>query len=263
MTTRLCLIGNSHLVALQDALADRPDQWPMDCTFLAFRGEAARDLEISHGILRPGSAPARAQMRERSGIDEVDLTTFDAIAVVGFSLKMQHAQRLWTDARWPGLPSLDETEDIAGMGVTFISRQAAHASLSHQFQNLTGFDLAARIAIAVDCPVYVIGQPRLHARVRHHPMGQAFGVSRAIKCGDAKGIAELFVAASEDVARMSGVRVLHQPERTVVRHILTDPPYMRTPVGGTEGTDQTLDLKHSNAAYGALMLDQLAEAVCP
>ncbi|SMY08671.1 hypothetical protein [Flavimaricola marinus] len=263
MTTRLCLIGNSHLVALQEALAARPDHWPLDCTFVPFRGTAARDTEIVNGILRPTSDEARAQMRQRTGAEEVDLTVYDAIAVVGFGLKQQHAQTVWKDARWPGLPSLERQDDLASMRPTMISRRAAEAGLSGYLQSLTGFDVAARVAAAMDCPVYVIGQPRLHARACHHPMGQFFGLSRAIKMGDAAEISDLYETASAAAAGSTGVSVLPQPRETIVDHILTDPPYMAgsARIRGEHGETERDDFKHPNAAYGALMLDQLASVV--
>lgn len=263
MTTRLCLIGNSHLVALQSALAERPGDWPFDCTFVALRGDAARDVSVAGGILRPLTDAVRDQLRTRSGTDEVDLHAFDAIVVVGFGLKQQHAQTVWKEARWPGLPSLERQEDLAAMAPTLISRRAAHAGLCGYLSTVSGLDLAGRIAAEVACPVFVIGQPRLHARARSHPMGQFFGLARAIRMGDAAAISDLFEAASAEAAGARGVSVLPQPPQTIVDHILTDPPYMAgtATVRGKDGPETREDFKHPNAVYGALMLDQLAGAI--
>jgi hypothetical protein len=263
MTARLCLIGNSHLVALQAALAAEPERWPLDCRFVPFRGDAVADIAVTDGILRPTSEAARAQMRQRTGAEAVDLRGYDAIAVVGLGLKAQHAQSLWKEARWPGLPSLDAEEDLAALRPALISRRAAEAALTGALSAVTGFDVAARIAGAVACPVHVIGQPRLHAGARHHPMGQFFGLSRAIRAGDAAAISDLFEAASAAAAGACGVTVLPQPRRTIVDHILTDPPYMAgtARVRRKDGVTEIPDFKHPNAAYGALMLDLLANAV--
>lgn len=265
MRARLCLIGNSHLVAVQAALAADPGRWPLDCRFVPFRGEAVVETDIAGGVLRPVTETARAQMRQRAGAEAVDLRAFDAIAVVGFGLKAQHAQTLWKEARWPGLPSLTEAADLAEMRPVLISRAAARAGLAAMLGAVTGLVMAARIAAAVPCPVVVIGQPRLHARVCAQPMGRFFGLSRAIKAGDAPAISDLFEAASAAAARACGAAVLSQPRQTIVKDILTDPRYMAgtVRVRRTDGVADVPDFKHPNAAYGALMLDQLAQAVAP
>lgn len=260
---RLCLIGNSHLVSLQEALAPGPERWPLRCTFVPFRGDAVMTTRIDGGVLRPTAPKARRQMRHYAGVEAVDLAAFDAIAVVGFSLKLQHALDLWRDARWCGLPSLATVADLADMGPTLVSWEAAVAALSGQLAGLTGFALAGRIAAAVDRPVLLIGQPRLHAAAQSGPVGRRFGIPRAIGMGDAAAISALFVAAADRAAAQSGARVLHQPVRTVMDDILTDPAYMAGQIDVTQGGQRIRrdDLKHPNAAYGALMLDALTLAV--
>jgi hypothetical protein len=261
MTARLCLIGNSHLMAVQAALAATPGRWPFECSFVPFRGDAVAQTEVVGGILRPVTDAARAQMRERAGTEAVDLRRFDAIAVVGLGLKAQHAQTLWKEARWPGLPSLDAEEDVAAMRPVLLSRPAALAGVVGLLRSVTGFDVAARIAAALPCPVYVIGQPRLHAAVCDAPMGRFFGLSRAIRAGDAAGISALFEAAGATAAADCRVTVLPQPNRTIVDHILTDPAYMAgvARIRRKDGVREQPDFKHPNAAYAALILDRLTQ----
>ena len=260
---RLCLIGNSHLVSMQEALADWPDRWPMACTFVPFRGDGVLGIEVTGGVLRPTAPRSRMQMRKYAKMEEVDLRGFDAIAIVGFSLKMQHALTLWKDARWSGLPSLEDVEDIASMTPILISRAAAEAGLSGYLQGLTGFDLAARIAAEVDARVLLIGQPRLHANARTEVIGRHFAMPRAIAMGDGPAISALFEAAAERAAARCGARVLHQPGETVEQDILTAPDYMAGQIEVTRDGKRVTrdDVKHPNARYAALMLDALAGAM--
>lgn len=260
---RLCLIGNSHLVSLQEALAARPQHWPLACTFLPFRGDGAMGTVITGGVLRPGNAKAHRQMQHYAGVTEIDLAAFDAIAVVGFSLKLQHALSLWRAARWSGLPSLMLVDNLADMDPALISRAAAEAALSAYLEGLSGFELAARIAAEVTCPVLLIGQPRLHSRTRTEPIGRQMAIPRAITMGDGPAISALYEAASDRAAAASGARIVHQPALTVQDDILTSARYMAGQIEVSEAGARVKkdDLKHPNAAYGALMLDAVARAV--
>ena len=72
---RLLLIGNSHVVPLNQARDAQPDRWAgTRMTFCGFRGEASRDLALEDGAL-VGRGTAADQMRQATGRDALALGT--------------------------------------------------------------------------------------------------------------------------------------------------------------------------------------------
>jgi len=265
MTHRICLIGNSHLVALQQALTDHPAPWAgVDMQFVPFRGTTVLETRIEDGRLRPESETARTQMEMRVGTLEVDLAAADAVVVVGLNVKAQHVQTFWKEARWPALPSVAAAEDLASMEQTLLSDSAALAGVSGYLATFCGFEFAARVARTVDRPVVLIGHPRLHQQAKFQQTGKFFGLGRAIASGDAPRLSALYAAACEAVAAQHGIAFLHQPPQTVHQHLMTRGAYMagEIEVNQPDGSRRLRqDLSHPNARYGALMLGQLAEVL--
>lgn len=263
---RLCLIGNSHLVALQDALQARPGGWPLECTFVPFRGNGMEGTAVEDGQLRPVSDKAMRQMKKYMGAEAVDLAGFDAFAVVGYSLNTRHALAWWREARWPGLPSLEAVEDLAGLEPALVSRPAAEAALGAYMAEMTGFIVAGRLRAATGKPVFIIGQPRLHEDARTDPVFSGSGLRRVIGTGDGPVLSALHEAAAGRAAQSRDIRAVPQPHQTLKAGFLTDRRYMAGEIQVTrEGKRVNKhDLKHPNAAHGALTLDavtaMLAEA---
>jgi len=257
--TRLCLIGNSHLIALQQSLQETPERWPgLTCTFHGFRGRTALNTQVQDGVMTPTTDGARDQMLRFSGQARLPLDGHDAFAVVGLNLKILHAMTFWKVARWHALPSIRMASDLADLPHAVISRMAAIAGLAGFVAGLTGMVLAQRLASALGRPVYVIGQPRLHRAALWGEQGAFFGLGRAIVNGDGPALAQVFDAAMTRATGAVGAVWLPQPAPTIHDHLLTRPRFMlgqvRDPASGAMRPDHT----HPNARYGALVLDQLA-----
>jgi len=262
MTVSLCLIGNSHLVALQSALNARPGQWPgLDCRFVAFRRRTALESRIEDGVLVPASAAARFQLGYFSGAETFPLDGFDAFAVVGLNVKMLFSLALWKCARWSGLPSLAAQASPADLPHPLISAPAARACLAANLSDLVGFVMARRLAGGCGKPVLIVGQPALHRKAIWTGKGTYFGIGRAIQTGDAPQIAALYDTAAAQAAARIGARFLPQPDRTRFSDVLTRPGFMLGTLPGRVGREARPDHTHANAAYGALVLDQLAAAL--
>ena len=262
MTVSLCLIGNSHLVALQSALLAQPDRWPgLNCRFVAFRRRTALESRITDGALVPDSPAARFQLGYFSGAETLPLGDFDAFAVVGLNVKLLFSLALWKGARWSGLPSLAAQTTLSDLPFPLISPPAALAALRANLSGLVGFVMARRLAEGCGKPVLILGQPALHRRAIWTDKGTFFGIGRAIQVGDAPQIAALYDAAATRAAEQIGARFLPQPSRTKVSHLLTRPGFMLGALPEREGRISRPDHTHANAAYGALVLDQVAEAL--
>lgn len=257
MPRSLCLIGNSHLVALQSALAADPDGWPdLALRFHGFRGRTVLETVIEDDVMVPLTEAAGDQMQRYSGAGTLPLLGYDAFVVVGLNVKILPALTLRKESRWPALPSLAAVEDIAALDQTLISDQAACAILSRVLQASAGFLLAARLRAAFDRPVYIIGHPCLHPAAGGDRYGLHYGIPRTISNGDGPAINQLFRRAVNHAAGAIGARFIHQPTQTLRHALWTDPAFM----AGAR-PDGTMDLGHPNAAYGALMLNTLAQTV--
>lgn len=265
MTMRICLIGNSHLVALQDALAAQPGRWPgLACRFIGFRGNTVLETRVADGQLRPVTAAARAQMRRLSGTLSEDLRSHDALVVVGLGLKSLHAMTLWKEAVWTDLPSLAAVPDLAAMPRALLSRPAAERALAGQLARFPALRVARQLRAAVDRPLWLIGCPGLHAAARESTRARHYAMPEALAAGDGPAIAELHRAACDRAAAALEAVFLHQPDHTVQDWLFTRADFMagRVTVQGADGKAKVqADITHANAAYGALMLDRLAEAV--
>jgi len=260
--TRLCLIGNSHLIALQEALQAEPARWPgLDCTFHGFRGRTVLNTRVQDGVLVPTTDGARDQMQRYSGQARLEVAGQDAFAVVGLNLKLLHVMTFWKDARWHALPSIRQVPDLAALPHALISRMAAIAGLAGFVAGLTGMVLASRLAAALGKPVYVIGQPRLHRAALWGDQAAYFGLGRAIVNGDGPALAAVHDAAMHRAAARVGAIYLPQPGTTIHDHLLSRPRFMlgqvTDPASGRIRPDHT----HPNARFGRLVLDQLARQV--
>jgi hypothetical protein len=262
MPRSLCLIGNSHLVALQLALAQDPARargWSL--SFHGFRGRTVLDTAIRDGALHPLTPRAEAEMRRYSGQAPIPLDRHQAFALVGLNVKLFPALTLWKSARWPDLPGLDAIPDLAAMPPALISTPAAEAALTADLSRLAGLVMAGRLRRAGLGPVFVLPQPHLHRRALWTDLARFYGIGRALKAGDGAALAALWARALTRAAKAAGATALPQPPETVTAHLMTHPAFMADDWSGPEnGREDGRDHAHANAAHGALLLDRLLTA---
>ncbi len=263
MTARVLMIGNSHIRALRDALAEDPGRWDgLTVDTFGFRGAAMPGIEVSNGRLRAVGDFARQQFEGlNEGRTDCAITGYDALVVVGFDFKPLDAVALARAAVWPGLPSLAEVEDLATMRQTLISAPAARAALDGSLETCDAARLVRALRAEVDCSIFLIACPRLSQRAKWTDVPRFFGHGRAIRTGDAPVLDKLWDRSARDVCQRIGARFLPQHPETVFSHVLTRQDYMvdaEVTLPTAQGPRRVPDMTHANAAYGALMLDRLA-----
>jgi hypothetical protein len=115
-----------------------------------------------------------------------------------------------------------------------------------------------------DLPILVASQPRPATRLQDLP-GHALAVlTQAIKAGDARQVSTMFEDAADIVCAALEATFLPQPMQTIADYLLTKPAFTRGAIRLTkEGryAQPVDDILHANAAYGALILDQVAETL--
>ncbi len=86
------------------------------------------------------------------------------------------------------------------------------------------------------------------------------------RAGDAPALSALFDEAAHLAAAAAGAGFVPQPAATIARHILTAPRFMLGANRLAQRPDLPQppgDVMHANGAWGALMLDALADRLRP
>lgn len=262
MTTRLLILGNSHIRALRDALSDAPEKWDsLDVTTFGFRGAAVPEIAVDGGALVPTGDFARQQFEAlNQGQSSCALGGYDAIVVAGFDFKPLDAVALSRAATWPGLPSLSAAEDIATLRQTMMSEGGARAALESALAHCDASRLVRMIRDATEADVFVVPCPRLNVKAKWTDVPRFFGHGRAIKQGDAETLGRMWEQAARRVCRQIGARYLPQPRETISEHLLTSSDFMAqgtVTLPTAKGPRKVPDLTHANGAYGALVLQRL------
>jgi hypothetical protein len=262
---RVCILGNSHVAALRAAWGQQPDRWPgLHPSFVAAPRSLLQHMAVLDGTLVPTDATTRAALQRLCGQTEVTLAAQDAFVIVGLSVTLATALQPYRDARWPGLPSLDQWPDLHSLPHRFVSAEAAQAIVSDMLHRRLGVQLVQRLRAATPCPIYLIPQPRSSDMILKHRSPATRLHRIAIGNGDGAAIAGLFDRSLAMTLAAAGAQLLPQPAPTIRQHLLTDHRFMAGPERLEPVHEQdTPDTNHANALYGAVVLDQIAAAVGP
>ncbi len=266
MTRRICLFGNSHIAALKEAHRAGPDRWPgLEMQFVGLHGELLMQTVIRDGRLAPQSDAAAEALQAISGLSEVDLRSFDAFVVTGCNIATFSAVTVYGGLRWPDLPSLDRQADLAAMRPILVSEGVARATLVAMLAERLGLRFIRHLRAGTDRPIWLTQQPNVSASVLEGETPAKLRTHlRAMARGDAAHIARLFAEVAPLATCEAGAGFLPQPAATVVEDILTDTAYCEgaTRLAARPGIPQPArDFLHANAAYGALVLDQISGAL--
>lgn len=264
MTRRICFFGNSHLAALREAWVTDPGRWPgIEAQFIGAHKDLLLQTRLEGSVLHPDSRAASDAFARLGGVGSVDLAGFDHIVVTGCMVSLPQAANTYRDARWPGLPSLSSEPDLAKMAPVLMSRAAAQATVEAAIARRLGPRFVRHVRPATDVPIWLTSQPRVSAvvRKRAHPAARSQRI--ALRNGDGAALSALFEAAAARAVEQAGATFLPQPAQTIAHDILTDLPYVEGAKRLTARGDQPqppTDIMHANAAYGALVLDQIIAA---
>lgn len=265
MTLRVCFLGNSHVAALRDAWRQGPDRWPirwpgLEAGFVGAHKDLLLRTELRAGRLVPADAAAAAAFRDLSGIEDVDLAAWDAFVITGCLVSVATAANTYRDCRWVGLPSVAAHPDLASAPERLSSRAAARAAIEAAMASRLGPRLAAHLRAMTDRPILLTSQPRVSAAIKARRRTVTRAHHIALGNDDAAGLSAMFEAAAARVVAGAGALFVPQPAGTIEDHILTALPYMqgarRLTARGRAAQPED-DIMHANAAYGALVLDQV------
>ncbi len=261
---RLCILGNSHLAALKDAWDAGPERWPgLDLTMIGGHGATLLETSVEQGRLVPISDAARGLFARYDAGPSIDLAAFDGFIIAGAQIALARLLALYQDARWTALPSLQWVSDLATEPVTLISNPAACAIAEIRLADSLAIRLVDRLRTGTDRPILVTSQPRSAVAAIDAGRKGLGRLADTVRNGDAEALSSLFDQTAMRVLRRHGARFLPQPPETRAADVFTSDPYVkgaiRLSVTGRQQQPKD-DLIHANGAYGALVLDQLAEA---
>ena len=260
--TRLLFLGNSHLAAIKDASTRYADRFEgVEITCVGAHKMGLLDTDVQGSILRPATESAREAFRTLGGVSEVDLKSYDAVTLCGCGMAFSRALWLWRKARWFDLPSASSTD---GSDWTLISRAAYDAMLQSALVDVLAGRLLRHLRRATDRPILVASQPRTAEAVLTTTGNSLSAHKPLLNQGDAPAVNAAFEWNADLVCEALGGRFLSQPAQSVTQDVLTRETFtngaVRLSAQGRYAQPED-DLLHANAAYGALVIKQVVEAV--
>ncbi len=260
--TRLCFFGNSHVAALRSGWMEHPGAWPsLSAQFVGAHKGLLLETENKNGTLTPTTRNASDAFAKLGGGTGVDLAAFDAFVIAGCQVALSRVTTLYRDLRWPDLPSLHTSENLAEMTAVLGSQAAALATLTYTLNARLGLQFLRHLREMTDKPIYLTSQPRASAALRSMKDPNTASHRAILRAGDAAAVSDLFETAAARITADFGGIFLPQPADTIEDHILTAKPFMTGAKRLTEHMDAAQpkeDLRHGNAAYGAKVISQLA-----
>ncbi|SLN18973.1 hypothetical protein AQS8620_00418 [Aquimixticola soesokkakensis] len=237
--TKLCIFGDSHLSAASRALKEAPVLGDLAYEFWGADGPSFRDLTLVDGRITPGKiakdvvATVNGQGRETLGP-----TDFDAFLFYGARLRMSEFMPPMLDLL--ARPFAHVSAAVARKQVrSFLGKTRSYRFAQH-------FAAQNPKASVVFTPTSLLTAdilPRVANGYRYAKKAQE--PHRAI-------LRDLL----DEAGREDGITFLHQPERTIVKGMFTDPAY------GIAGAQEDKDAVHKAPAYARLILETYAKQVC-
>ncbi|MCF3973391.1 hypothetical protein [Paracoccus salsus] len=254
---RVLFIGNSHSGALRLAYAAEPDRWPRwDVYFLGVLANRLGELDLRGGRLVPVTDAAAWQLRYYNHVRNLDVTGFDAFVIVGGTSWVRTAG-ICADHR-----SLDFPSIVAGAtNPQLVGRPFLQAALRWRLQASSTGRLLSRIR-SLGKPVLVVPEPMLSEDGADDRKRYAAYVD-LVGRGDAGHWLSMYREARERVLGADAT-LLDWPRSALVDGVYTASALMRGskrlgPVEGDAHPDD--DYEHANAAYGALVMEQIMRAL--
>ncbi len=240
-STRVCIFGDSHFAALRRAVDEGLVDLPgLELVWRGHTGRRFRQLEFCDSVIKASdeATAAKFSRSEELGREVVDSRDFDVVVFAGCRLTIANvfADILHSD-RTPG---------------SFYSSALKRDIVRWRLAEFTTYQFARKFA--------QIG----HARILFAPVSfPTSGHEKAVllQCPAAYSASKAERIAVwqifREVMAEDGVELISQPEATVVQGCLTDARY------GVEGHLEKNDSSHKNAAYGALVLEEVKRQLDP
>jgi hypothetical protein len=257
---KLCLIGNSHLVCVKQAIAAR--DWPL-AAGASFVYAPREELEIeidADGVVSPKAARASTLLPD--GAAHIQVEEQDAFIIVGLGFSASKISRLYRD--WRLLADARPADRLA-------SRALLKASVIDALLDTRALNAAARLRAASDKPIFAIPSPTPQQRiVSLEPVAETQRMRIFIwapRCAAASAarLEEIFVEAAAAACARVGATFIPQPPETRAGFFTKDAfrefnrQFFDTSVPVTPNALD--DVSHANAAYGAYVLAAIDAAL--
>lgn len=260
MSLRVCILGNSHVACVREALGQSRARRPATFELFAAHANGLDDLIIRGGKAIAGSQKLTQTFHKLSMRGRFDLNEFDAFVIVGCEASIFRAVLATNRVMCWHMPSLEQSPSTLGKR-QLVSEPCFRQVLVDALEATVAHRLVRDLHAETDAPIFLCPQPR--------PSTAALGeksrfprIATAARTGDAFFISRLFREALEQ-AFGSKAKVLHQPGQTITSEICTDNAHtegsLRLAARRIEHDEK--DVIHANPRYGALILDQITEAV--
>lgn len=253
MTTRLTIVGNSHVAALKrawDAMESRPAE--IDLRFFASPDRYLRHFRLGHDLVFRLPAVAAKQRpliarsaRQVNGATEIDLSGSDAVVLYGGVLfQCEFAEII-------------ATYDVDGYRAAGAPRRMSRAAFEAVCDDLAEAALPRAFWLRGDIARFAVFPRPLPSEGAATAGGERTAPWRdvAVRPEGARAMVErLFVALGAAHARR-GIDFLRQPASTLEPSGMTSAVYSRDShrlIPGEKHSDD--DVTHMNARYGALCL---------
>lgn len=257
MPRNILILGNSHTAASRIALRDDPGRWPdIAADYFAMPGHTIAEMDLRDGSFHARNDEIRRKMVYWNGMPDLPLSGYDGFVVLGclaFALlaDMQDTHR-----------SLDFPSVARGVPCDLISTGLVGAMVAQRIARSPARRLIGALAGLGQGPVLFMDNVLPSAEVKTHPAGFAPLVAMAAR-GDGAAYHARYIRALRGVLGQEAV-YLPQPAHTVTDEVFTAPEWMRGSMRMQPRRDvphAPNEFSHANAAYGALQLDLIAQAL--
>jgi len=246
-SNRICVLGDSHVVALRRALGRDPANLAgLDITLVASARDGMNNTRLAGSRLEATAEKIADQfIRTSGGKPYVDLANYDYLAICGLGLSLQSLFGIFNEHRL-----YDDTGALSDLPL--ISVGATEAIAKDIFCNSIGARLLAQIRTCSAVPVLVIPQPAPTSAIGSvtgkWPWLSSPGVARIVQT-----LHRIESNALQYICSQFGATPILQPFSTLAGEGFTLDAYHQL---GMEN-----DAAHMNADYGLLVLRQIQEFI--
>ncbi|HTT99100.1 MAG TPA: hypothetical protein VMF58_13700 [Rhizomicrobium sp.] len=241
----ICVIGDSHAVALKDAYPAMEGEFPgCGVTFFAGYGDRLKALTVTDGKLTANSPDLLRLFKLTSGGEASIEPRYDAYLLVGVGFRLFRAARLCQS----------EIEKRLNAGADPKIADDELVCLIHKEFTLTiGNAVMAKLRQVTDAPAYFVATPYPGLTVDREIWRW---LKRRIPLDR---LESAYNAACEKLCAAQDVRFLPQPDETIARNgVTTREKYTR---GATAVVERVSDDRHMNAEFGAIVLRAALRAI--
>ncbi len=236
---RLCIIGDSHAVALKagwETMKDERPDWTLD--FFAAQRALAQFLEVEDDRLVAMHERLRESYARSAGGKTAIEAGYDGYVVCGLGLSLHSVKAVYNRGRAPGHAPRDDVPQVTREA--FLAAVAEEQRMSLAVRTL---DLLRRISQA---PAMLIANPL------PSETASALLWVNVKRNGDAQDLAEAFFEACALVAAARNAVFLQPPAETLADATSTRDEFSRE--AARMIPNQPDDHHHMNGRYGAILL---------